>query len=229
MIPSAVSMSRYQWQLHIVVLCTLLFQSASALGQLSMTPTAPNGCGSRWSLYFVPNYIPVAKCEFASACNTHDLCYGKCETSIDGICEYRRCRVGGDLYGKSQCMTDGRLVQVQAAAEQRRQACDAKFYSEIRKNNPGKAVCSAFAVVYRDAVKVLAGSNFVGAPGDADALEEPPQEPASYEEAIREFFLNGTDEQFQQLVEAADAGKPIVNVRRPIRFVPGTGLVNSDK
>jgi hypothetical protein len=219
-------MGRYErWSIQVLVLCTFLFPSTSVFGQLSMTPTAPNGCGSGWSLYFVPNSIPIAKCEFKSACDAHDLCYGKCETSIHGICEYRRCRAGGDLYGKSQCKTDERLIRVQIAAQERRRACDATFYSGIRTINPGKAVCAAFALVYRDAVKTFGLANFAG----ADVFEGPPQDQASYEAAIREFFLTGTDEQFQRLVEGAEAGKPVVNMKRPIRFVPGKGLVNTDR
>jgi hypothetical protein len=184
--------------------------------------TAPNGCGAGWSRYFVPNSIPLLRCEFKVSCDAHDLCYGRCENTLSGDCEYRRCRLGGDLYGKPECVTDKRLFFLTAKAVERRQVCDENFYRQLRTVNANRAACSAFAVIYRDAVKNFGADHFSG----IDGFVGPRQPQEEYEGAIREFLQKGTESQFREIVEAADAGKPLVNLRRPITFSPGRGLVN---
>jgi hypothetical protein len=207
--------------IRLLLAGALVFCSGSAIAQLS-TPTAPNGCGSGWSRFFTPNSLPLLKCEFKSSCDGHDVCYGRCETSFTGECEYRRCRPGGDLHNKSECQSDERLGNLQARATVRRQTCDQAFYRQLRTVNAGRTVCEAFAIVYRDAVKNFGAGFFSG----IDTFEGPPQPQAEYEGAIREFFENGSEAQFRQLVQAADQDRPIVNLKRPISFSRNEGLTN---
>ena len=117
--------------MRLAVSILLVFIHSLSFGDELAQHTSPNGCGAGWSLLFVPNSIPLAKCQFKEACDNHDLCYGKCENSFAEECEYRRCRKGGDLYGDIQCLTDERLVNLIGKAEERRRKCDDELCDEI--------------------------------------------------------------------------------------------------
>lgn len=210
-------------ELALFTILTIFLIVPSAVAQTLPQPTAPNGCGTGWNRYFVPDSIPLFQCQFKSCCDNHDVCYGKCESSVAGVCEYRRCRNGGDLFGKDFCMTDERMLKLQVMANVRRKQCDSSFYTDLRAANPGKMVCAAFAVVYREAVKEFGGDAFIG----AERFDGPPQSQADYEAAIREFFRSGSEEQFKRLVEGADAGNPVVNLKKDIRFSRTSGLTNA--
>lgn len=208
--------------MKILVAIFLIISSTSCAWSQSVVTTTPNGCGTGWSLYFVPNSIPLASCTFKQACDSHDMCYDKCSGSFEGKCEYRRCRAGGDLFGKTACQTDSRLLTSQAMAGERRASCDASFYVEMRRLNAGKLVCEAFSIIYRDAVKAWAGPHFSG----ADQFDGPPQPEETYTKAIAEFLEKGTPTEFRSFVEATDKGERPVNFRRPIRYQSGKGLSN---
>ena len=212
-------LSTSKFGLHLLVILTCMVWSAASIAQ-----TLPNGCGSGWSTYLVPNSLPIVRCQFKQACDEHDLCYGKCETSTADKCEYRRCRPGGDLYKSDECITNPRLINAMAEATSRRQTCDSSLSERIRALNTAKAVCAAFAIVYRDAVKAFGDGAWAGA--DLFQFQGPPPDQAAYEEAIREFFKNGKEEQFARLVQGADAGRPVVNLKKAIKFSPTAGLVN---
>lgn len=191
---------------------------------LAQGESAPNGCGTGWNRYLVPNSIPILQCEFKEACNTHDTCYARCEKSLDGDCEYRRCRPGGDLAGNAICWTDERYLSLANKARQRRNTCDANFHSDLLKLNAGRYVCHAFAVIYRDAVKIWGDGPFIG----IDPAPNLTQQREDYEKAIRDFFIGGTEPQFRRIVEEDKTGRQTVDMKRNIRFTPDKGLENSN-
>lgn len=126
--------------------------------------TRPNGCGSGWERFIVPDRIKLIGCDFRASCDQHDLCYGACGTYESGKsppqCEYLRCKEGGDLYGKEECDSI-KFRRLGITAEQRRVKCDADFMINIVANNPGNARCELFSAVYPFAVRVLGSKAFV--------------------------------------------------------------------
>ena len=207
-----------------LLFCFLLSLSlpGCALSQATTPATVQNGCGTGWNQYLVPDSIPILRCTFRNACDEHDICYGKCEGKMLGECEYQRCRTGGDLFGQDICVTEPRFLALTARANKRKSQCDASFYERMVSLNHGKAVCKAFAVVYRDAVKNFGGGAFRG----IDQFEGPIQDKEAYEAAIREFFRNGTEQQYNEIANRADSGNLPVNLRQPIQYDPNKGLVN---
>lgn len=201
-----------------------VFLFAFASVSIAQQKSLPNGCGTGWNRYFVPDSIPVLQCNFKEACNAHDNCYARCEDRIDQECEYRRCRPGGDLDGKPVCFTDARYLTLANEAGQRRKVCDMRFYSDIRKLNIGKMSCRAFAVIYRDAVKLWGGSAFIG----VEQAPELTQQQQDYEKAIRDFFVQGTEAQFKRIVEEDEAERKVVDMKRNVQFTKESGLVNSN-
>lgn len=179
----------------------------------------PNGCGSGWTIYLVPDSIPVANCVFRAACDEHDGCYGKCEGRVKDTsapqCEYLRCRKDGDLYKSDRCNTDARLKQLESDAQMRRQKCDIAIAAKIREINSGKPVCQAFSYAYEYAVKRFGDPFFKGIRPSANALNQ-----EEYERAIREFFLHGSDAEF----EAFNANPP--DFSKALKYEPGEGLLN---
>ena len=156
---------------------------------------------------------------FRAACDEHDGCYGKCEGRVKDTsapqCEYLRCRKGGDLYKSAQCNTDARLKQLESDAQMRRQKCDIAIAAKIREINSGKPVCQAFSYAYEYAVKRFGDPFFKGIRPSANALNQ-----EEYERAIREFFLHGSDAEF----EAFNANPP--DFSKALKYEPGEGLVN---
>lgn len=188
-------------------------------------PTPPNGCGSGWSLPFVPNSLPLIGCQFRKACDNHDVCYGRCELSTAGECEYRRCVKGGDLYNDDICFTDLRLINLGIKAFRRKSLCDDGLCNDIRALNKGKPICEAFAEVYRVAVEVLGRDAFQGIQG-IDTLLELGQSKEEYGKALQQFFEHGTDAQFSEFVRKVDSGAQPVDLKRAIVFDQGGGLIN---
>jgi hypothetical protein len=184
-----------------------------------------NGCGTGWNSYLVPDRIPILNCDFGSSCNKHDACYSACLDRTDGDCEYRRCRKGGDLDGSSRCLSDVELLTLGGKAQARRATCDADFFTAMRTANRGKFACEALAYIYRDAVKwwgdsAFAGFGFINPP---TAWEQSQDE---YNKAIGDFFGKANVDDFRRFVEAADAGKPTVNLCGRLTYSPVTGLTN---
>lgn len=179
----------------------------------------PNGCGSGWSIYLVPDSIPLAHCAFRAACDGHDDCYGKCEGRVQDRrapqCEYLRCRDGGDLFKQTICQSDPKFAKLDREAQKRRSKCDAEIGAKIREINEGKPICQAFAYVYENAVKRFGDPYFKGL-----KISKLLQSKEEYDAAIREFFLHGTPEEF----EAFNAHPPAFD--RDLAYVQGQGLVN---
>ena len=179
----------------------------------------PNGCGSGWSVYLVPDSIPLAHCTFRAACDGHDDCYGKCEGRVQDRrapqCEYLRCREGGDLYKQPRCQSDPKFAKLDREAQKRRSACDKEIGAKIRKINAGKPVCQAFAYVYENAVKRFGDPFFKGI-----RISSLLQSKEEYDDAIREFFRRGMPDEF----EAFNAHPPSFD--RDLTYEPGKGLIN---
>jgi hypothetical protein len=190
-----------------------------AASNAELLASQPNGCGSGWTIYLVPDSIPVANCVFRAACDEHDGCYGKCEGRVKDAsapqCEYLRCRKGGDLHSSARCNTDARLKQLESDAQTRRRKCDVAIAAKIRQINSGKPVCQAFSYAYEYAVKRFGDPFFKGIRPSANALDQ-----EEYEHAIREFFLHGTDAEF----ETFNANPP--DFSKALKYEPGQGLVN---
>ncbi|RYY85712.1 MAG: hypothetical protein EOO15_16345 [Chitinophagaceae bacterium] len=178
--------------------------------------TEPNGCGSGWSLRFVPDNVRFLSCKFKSSCDNHDRCYDKCGDSLTGVCEYRRCRPDGDLYQTVECATSEQLKALTFAATKRREVCDSKLHDEIVASNPGWA-CRAIAIVYREAVKEWGDGNFSGY-GTRAMPAAWKQSQKDYEEAIQRFFQSASEAELEQFVQSFDNGHPSVNFCGRIQF-----------
>lgn len=206
------------------ILSTAAALCEDAKENAKLLEAAPNGCGSSWNTYLVPDSIPLLKCTFRKACDDHDGCYGKCLGRIRDPqapqCEYLRCNKGGDLHGTPECDESIKLAQLFKSAMDRRRSCDVNIGRAIREGNTGRPVCQAFAYVYEKAVKDLGESYFSGLDPTAQAVGQPQHE---YELAIREFFKKGSPAEF----EAFNTSPP--SFTAPLKFVPGRGLVNVPK
>lgn len=218
-----------QW----IVGCLALCMTTTVVAQASMSPkpqTMPNGCGSGWSRWLVPNSLPLLKCKFESSCNAHDICYGQCEGRQDDPkhpeCAYLACKPGGALYGSSKCETDIDMVDNLANAASRRKRCDVTLADNIRKANTDRPVCQAFAKVYKLAVQRFGWDPFIGIdPTSARAG----QSQEDFDNELRKFFLNGTDQQFNRFVQATESSGASVDFSKPIKFDSGVGLVNTKR
>lgn len=185
----------------------------------------PNGCGSGWSTFVVPDRIRLLGCDFKASCDLHDKCYSLCDKSLEGICEYRRCRVGGDLFGNRICSDDDKFKNLISAAQARRNSCDVSLGDEIRNRNPGKPGCRALGVLYRYAVKEWGDPNFAGF-GTVDqplAWKQPQRE---YNKALSDFLAKATDEELKKFADAADTSTPVVNLCGRLRYSDADGLQN---
>jgi hypothetical protein len=197
-------------------------QAQDAKTNAELLKSAPNGCGAGWSIYLVPDSIPVAQCRFKAACDAHDNCYGKCEGRARDPkapeCEYLRCRKGGDLDGASVCETSAKFSRLAGAAIDRRRKCDVSLGQQIREDNKEKWVCAAFAYVYEHAVKTFGDAYFQGLDAVAGNIKQPKEE---YDAAIREFFRQGTPAEFGAFLDNPP------DLTKDIRYVKGKGLVNA--
>ncbi|MCP1445520.1 hypothetical protein J3D54_004652 [Pseudomonas sp. GGS8] len=178
----------------------------------------PNGCGSGWNRAFVPDSIKGV-CEMKASCDAHDTCYSKCEQSLEGECEYRRCRVGGDIYDTAACRTVkfGRLL---GAAQVRRNDCDLVLQNDIVNSNAPR-VCGVVAILYRRAVNFLADGAFVGATPVYTIADK-----TKYNKALEDFLSQGTDEQFNNFIKSEQSKKPDIDLLRPVTFDKTSGLIN---
>ena len=209
---------RFAGLLLLSLLCATA-HADDAKSNAELLKSQPNGCGSGWSVYLVPDSIPLAHCTFRAACDGHDDCYGKCEGRVQDRrapqCEYLRCREGGDLYNSPRCQSDPKFAKLDREAQKRRSKCDAKIGAKIREINEGKPVCQAFAYVYENAVKRFGDPYFKGI-----RISSLLQSKDDYDAAIREFFRRGTPAEF----EAFNAHPPSFD--GDLSYEPGKGLIN---
>jgi hypothetical protein len=203
------------------MLVSLAASAEDAKKNAELLGSAPNGCGAGWTVYLVPDSIPLFRCTFRAACDGHDNCYGKCSgRALDTTapeCEYLRCKAGGDLFNSAQCKTSIRLTKLAVEAQARRKTCDLGLGSAIVANNIGRPVCQAFGYAYEKAVRSFGNPNFQGLDNVASTLKQPKEE---YEAAIREFFRKGTDAEFAKF----NANPPSFEL--PLKYVEGRGLIN---
>ena len=213
-------------KLHLVCAFFIFTHNDLASAQSDNPATLVNGCGSGWNVWLVPDSIPVLGCQLKEACNRHDLCYGKCESKESQECAYLRCKSGGDLYESDRCRTDITLLRSLAESRERKALCDQKLSADITSANAGKFACAAVGIVYRLAVKEWGDSAFSGF-DDETTIEAWRQPKEEYDKAIRDFFLHGTQEQFEAFVRTQDGNSSKVNFDRPLRFDAERGLINT--
>ncbi len=172
----------------------------------------------------MPNQIPVLQCNFLESCNHHDDCYAQCENSVEGACEYRRCRPGGDLFKDIRCDTDVKLMKLYGDAMRRKKSCDVSFYTSMVQQNAGWA-CRAFAIVYTKAVKDFGDGAFNGlnAMQNTPALKQGEQE---YNHALDEFFRSANETEFQEFVRTQEARDGEVKLCGRIIYTKAAGLQN---
>jgi hypothetical protein len=189
----------------------------------------PNGCGSGWSTNFVPDSISLLKCNFKSACDAHDICYGAClkggANEGKPECEYLRCRKGGNLAGKPEC-ENAKFIRLLASANVRRKSCDKALAEDIISANVGKPACAAFAIIYRDAVRNFGASNFIGIEGSISHIT---QSPKDYYFAIDEFFRLGSEGDFVNFIMAQNTPNRAINFKCNIYYKNDRGLINDVK
>ncbi len=205
----------------------LALASVAASGQpISATP---NGCGSGWNTYLVPDTLPVLSCRFETACNRHDLCYGNCipgsPGALEPACAYLRCRAGGDLDGQAECQSPA-FSELRQQATQRRQVCDRSFYDELQRTNRDRRLCTAFALLYREAVALFGAGSFFGAGPEAADRGPEIRVPPDSQKAIDELLRSGSDRQLDELIRRLEAATPEIDLGQPLRYDRRRGLTN---
>ncbi len=205
-----------------------LGSALSAHGQ----PAPPNGCGTGWNAYLVPDSIRLASCSFRAACDTHDACYDKCRTpqSADAssqVCAYLHCRRDGKFYGQDICRSEY-FEKSKWDADQRRTKCDGAFYSNLLDINRGRAICEAFSLFYLKAVEKFGSGAFFGAAPVSAAREDEVPFNATSRKAIEDFFNSATEQQYMQLIEDLRRPTPAVDPSKPLMYDPARGLRNDE-
>lgn len=187
-----------------------------------------NGCGTGWNRYLVPDRIKLIGCDFKQACDSHDVCYGKCSTYEPGKapkqCEYLRCETNGDLVGRPICDSIG-FRENRIAAEERRAKCDATFMIDISRTNPDNPRCDFFSGLYPFAVRVLGGKNFLGM-DSLDQVSMSETDKTLYAKAINELLETWPDNKISDLANKIRKGTSGIDLSKPLFFDPEKGLVN---
>lgn len=202
----------------IFLLYLLIFSSATSAAE-------PNGCGSGWNTFLVPDRILLLNCEIKASCNKHDLCYAICDQSMEDKCEYRRCRRGGDLYETDVCKEDDKFIKLEKSAQARRSSCDAQFGDDIRSNNSNSWGCKAVGVLYRFAVKEWGDGSFAGFGTEAQpaAWKQPQSE---YNKALIDFLSKASEDELKKFVKDSESTTPKVNLCGRLRYTREEGLSN---
>ena len=211
-----------------IIVFFLALIAFSSGGLLHAQTAQPNGCGSNFSQYIVPDRL--LGCEMKASCDAHDVCYGRCisaeQIANDQVCFYRTCETRGANAGKSVC-SRMELQKMKQARDDRRLGCDEKFFDHIKENNSSKAVCRVIGKVYRKGVKVLGNSSFFGTTVAVERLSD--QERAAYKTALNEFFLNANESEIIALELELERGGNGLDLSKPIRYDKGTKkLLNSN-
>jgi hypothetical protein len=194
--------------------------------------SAPNGCGSGWNTYLVPDSIPIMNCKFENSCNKHDACYGKCiagtPDASNPACRYLQCRSGGSLAGQSICSSK-QFKQLAIDASKRRLACDLSFYTDLLKDNPKNLACQTFSALYREMVMVFGSDSFLGAGADSELALYQWSTPYETEQAIGDILSYGSRDHListiQRLNSSNSHGKKL-DLSKPVVYDKQLGLVN---
>lgn len=209
---------------HLLLGCVLCLcfglVHITALGQ-------GNGCGTGWNSYLVPDRIVLAECEFRAACDSHDVCYGKCGDVVVADraphCEYLRCKPGGDLLGNKECRSD-KFNDLRGQASSRQRMCDTKFYLDLRALNEGKPVCRAFATIYSRTVRWFGEGAFAGMDGRPGAgldAEQASRSTIAIAEALRTLTpkeLDALTDEISSMRNSIDWSKEVVFNRESRRL-----------
>jgi hypothetical protein len=212
---------------HIQKIQTQILVFVAALLICGEGQAQPNGCGSGWSTYVVPDKIALLQCTMKSACDAHDDCYSVCKGRTDGICLYQKCRAGGELAGQDACLIQPALIQSAGAAMTRRAQCDVKLAEAIIDANPNRWPCRAIAIIYREAVKLWGDGAFAGYGSDQTPAAWK-QSQADYEAAIAAFLAKASEADFRKFVESYEQGTDKLNFCGRLQYVDGQGLRNVD-
>ena len=210
----------HRFHIYIIVFFAALFICGDGHAQ-------PNGCGSGWSTYLVPDKIALLQCTMKSACDAHDTCYSVCEGRTDGICQYQKCRKGGELAGQDACLIQPALIQSAGAAMTRRAQCDVKLADAILEANPSRWPCRAIAIIYREAVKLWGDGAFAGY-GSMETPAAWKQSQGDYEAAIAAFLANASEADFKKFVQSYEQGTDKLNFCGRLQYVDGEGIKNVD-
>jgi len=215
-------------QLVIGVAGTVVLLSATPA--FAGDPTQPNGCGTGWNAYLVPNSIKLAGCVFKPACDAHDRCYDKCRapeavSASPQMCAYLDCRRDGKYYGQGVCKSEYYEKSKWDAAV-RRTSCDTGFYTNLLNINQGTLICEAFSWFYLKAVQKFGEGAFFGAAPVSAAREDEIPFTGTSRKAVEEFFNSGTEQQFKQLIEDLKSTRPVVDPSQPLIYDPSSGLKN---
>lgn len=203
----------------------VLFSSAYAqqtqIAQPDIKPSGvTNGCGSGWNRPFVPNRVNLARCEFEVACNTHDICYGRCDRSTSNECEYRKCKKGGELFEQQVCFEQPLLTKI-LEAKNRQESCDSKLQSDITEINPQNPVCWVFSLAFWGAVKGFGGGYFAG----ADASTTLPTVDAHNRKIIIDFLDLASDDELKTFAVQVQQNKA-ADFRQPVFYKKGVGITS---
>lgn len=198
-----------------------------AVGFAPTVQAQVNGCGSGWNRYLVPNEIKPLGCNFETACNRHDECYGRCAIQ-QGIqrepqCEYLDCATDGPLEGTEACESV-RFRQLRLAANERRTQCDARFMLDLDKTNAEKPRCLFWTALYPFAVRVFGGKAFLGA--DASAANVSPADRKAYALAVNQMLEMWSDAQIAAYTQRLLNGDLEVDLTRRIVFDRKIGFRN---
>jgi hypothetical protein len=209
---------------QLIVILSVMF-SVSSFAQTATLPSpAPNGCGSSWNTYLVPDSIPILGCDFKDACNQHDTCYARClpntPTALLPECTYLKCEQNGELNGQAQCNTEP-FNTLRAQAAQRKKSCDLNFYSTLGAKNFSNLVCHAFSSLYYKAVDRFGGGSFFGAAPTIASLDVVP----NFNRAvIADFLKNASPAELKRVEEDLKMTTPSLDLSKPLTFSADKGL-----
>jgi hypothetical protein len=212
--------------MYVVAACfsAVTFSNSSAAYAQS---TLPNGCGSDFSKYIVPDR--VANCTMKSACDLHDICYSKCATHAQikanpQECFYRSCEPGEENHGKDAC-SPMKVQGLLQEREKRRASCDVKLFADIARTNDDKLQCRAIGRIYERAVIVLGSTSFFGTTTSSGKFTR--EQRANYKKALDDFLANATPEQIIRLGDQLQAGGTGLDLDKPLKYDKNTGTLSN--
>ncbi len=163
--------------------------------------------------------MKLAGCEFKTACDVHDLCYGKCDRSLVGECEYRKCQKDGEHYEKQICYEPPLLTNI-LEAKNRRSICDKKFFADIDSRN-NKPICTVFAGIYWLGVRGLGGDYFAG--GQVSAAL--PFMQKRNLNVMNKFLESASEKELEQFLDQIKT-ETTADIAKPIYYNKDRGLIN---
>lgn len=187
----------------------------------------PNGCGTGWNTYLVPDKLRITGCDFKESCNEHDVCYSKCD-QIEGNeqsseCVYKKCLPTGSLSGSVICESV-EFRKHKIASNNRRAKCDADFMVNIVNYNPGNSKCTFYSALYPFFVRIFGNKSFLGVDNLGSSFTD--EEKDAYINSLNDMLESWTPEQLEYYSEQLKSSNPPVDLSKPIKFNPSKGLYN---